>query len=548
MARATFGGTAADTVARRVKVLGHDVDDYEAATLTVWSAQTGGTQYTDLLVNGAASNSVPVDSTGQVPEFQGPDGVTVVWVSAGGARVKMLPAEGPTDTSVAGYVNDSASSTRTALGVALGYLSKAPTDGSDARATLATEIANCVTNGLDLILPAGTISVSLGAVSGFAGYYAGIVVPSGIRIRGRGRGLTTIKLMDAQTHGIDLGDAVSVVYNKTLSGGDESITIEDLTVDGNAANQTHLHNGITLIRTRGCRLSRVRVKNVRGVGNTPPNETFHFDTQLGTDTTFTDCDAVSDPGVQTASGFSANNATGVHYAGCIARGMKDSMGFTLYQCEEVSYTGCRSYKSGSNGFNAEESRDVTYSSCHSGGEVATGTTPYPDTAGTSLGDGRGFVINGTRNTLLVGCTARKSVGAGLTIVEGANGASGRVVGCSFTENERGVSCANMPTLARWFIDYSTKVDSNTTTNYDFPIGYNDGPGHQLATPAVPASSVAYTNPYPFRCSVYLVGGTLTLFQINGTGIDNATKQVVLDPGMTVQMWYSSAPTWVWYGL
>jgi lysophospholipase L1-like esterase len=115
MARSTFGGTTADTVAQRVRILGHDVDDYNAATLTVWSAQTGGTQYTDLLVNGGASSSVPVDATGQIPEFQGPDGVAIVWVSAGGARVKMLPAEGPTDTSVAAYVNDPASGTRAAL-------------------------------------------------------------------------------------------------------------------------------------------------------------------------------------------------------------------------------------------------------------------------------------------------------------------------------------------------------------------------------------------------------------------------------------------------
>lgn len=51
------------------------------AVLTFWSASTGGTQYTDLLDSlGTAITSVTADSTGELPEIQGPDTIPDTWV------------------------------------------------------------------------------------------------------------------------------------------------------------------------------------------------------------------------------------------------------------------------------------------------------------------------------------------------------------------------------------------------------------------------------------------------------------------------------------
>lgn len=110
MARATFGGTADDFV---YETVAGGLVRTKAGTLTVWDAETGGTQYTDLLLDAVAATVIPVGADGQVPDFQGPDGVYEVWVSAGGARIKMLPATN--DARTAADIANPASATHAAL-------------------------------------------------------------------------------------------------------------------------------------------------------------------------------------------------------------------------------------------------------------------------------------------------------------------------------------------------------------------------------------------------------------------------------------------------
>lgn len=91
MARSLFGGGVGDQVFGEVllgarTVYGEITDsngDEAAVTLTVWSAKIGGTQLTDLLNAAGAAATVVVTSVGagQIPEFQGPNAVTSVWVS-----------------------------------------------------------------------------------------------------------------------------------------------------------------------------------------------------------------------------------------------------------------------------------------------------------------------------------------------------------------------------------------------------------------------------------------------------------------------------------
>jgi len=86
MARFTFGGTDDDYI--------HTVDGggvmhaAPGSTLTFWSAVTGGTQYTDLLLSGSPVTTITADTRGYVPQFSGPDGISQMWASAdGSARV-----------------------------------------------------------------------------------------------------------------------------------------------------------------------------------------------------------------------------------------------------------------------------------------------------------------------------------------------------------------------------------------------------------------------------------------------------------------------------
>lgn len=87
MARASFGKTPADFTmvvgpAGQMRVT--------PAALTFWDAEVGGTQFTDLLLNGAPVSSITTPVDGEIPLFEGPDGVVEMWVDAGGGRLRLV--------------------------------------------------------------------------------------------------------------------------------------------------------------------------------------------------------------------------------------------------------------------------------------------------------------------------------------------------------------------------------------------------------------------------------------------------------------------------
>lgn len=69
---------------------GQEVILAAGVTLTFWNMQAGGSQYKDLLLDGEATETIlsgdgVVIPTGTIPQFEGPDGITSMWVDAGGA-------------------------------------------------------------------------------------------------------------------------------------------------------------------------------------------------------------------------------------------------------------------------------------------------------------------------------------------------------------------------------------------------------------------------------------------------------------------------------
>lgn len=88
----------------------------------------------------------------------------------------------------------------------------------------------------------------------------------------------------------------------------------------------------------------------------------------------------------------------------------------------------------------------------------------------------------------------------------------------------------------------------------FAITENAGinPKGSVTTPAIPASTVAVTNTTGFRITAYLKAGTITVVNINAVVSGQAagagaslTFPIMLDPGGSVAITYSVAPTWVW---
>lgn len=86
MVRYNFGGDSADFV---YTVTAGGLIKVNAAVVTFWTAETGGTRYTDLLLGGVPVTSVNVAASGDLPTFQGPDAVVSMWADAGGARSRV---------------------------------------------------------------------------------------------------------------------------------------------------------------------------------------------------------------------------------------------------------------------------------------------------------------------------------------------------------------------------------------------------------------------------------------------------------------------------
>lgn len=164
MARSDFGGTTADFTFTIGSA--NVMSIAPSAVLTFWSAPTGGTRYTDLIVNGSAATSVTSDAYGNVPQFQGPDGITSMWADGGGGeRVRFNTSDGPTDGTVAGYASTTGSATKAVLDGAYGRLSAVAAGGV---ATISTDTTATIgkANRVDASASARSITIPDGANAG----------------------------------------------------------------------------------------------------------------------------------------------------------------------------------------------------------------------------------------------------------------------------------------------------------------------------------------------------------------------------------------------
>ena len=98
MARANFGQTTADFVS---DTIGGGLMRLRSADLHF--SDDAGNQVTDLILNGTPVTHIPVDSTGIIPQFQGPDGVYKLWAQADvqSGRQALVAITDATDAAVA---------------------------------------------------------------------------------------------------------------------------------------------------------------------------------------------------------------------------------------------------------------------------------------------------------------------------------------------------------------------------------------------------------------------------------------------------------------
>lgn len=513
-------GTSVGAYLKREQVNGRPIDSAPlgtaAATETVSSTRTltfTGLSATEQYVASAAINGAwksvtfwpdeDYQATGNSPEedetitgnwrFTGITSVTSSFPNSDIASDSQLSTHEADTTAVHGIAN-------TALLAYEGdlvYNVKDSTYGAtgdgttDDRAAIQAAINAAATAGGGIVfLPKGTYRVTLADHSENADYKQGLVVKNAVTLKGAGIGATVIQLAASQTSASGTV-AVDVIRNNQITaGGDAGIVIEDLTVDGNAANNASAdgQGGINFIRARRVKVQRVHVKNCRGTGSSGFQESFGFEFQLGSDAQFIDCLATRDAG-STASGFSANSAVNVSWTRCLASGMTVAHGFTHNGCRNLVYTSCFSHDNTLYGFNSEVSIDVVYNGCIAGGVAPSAAAVYPFTTSESLGNtGLGFAIAGGTRVSLVGCISRSNGNTGFffssssvdcSIIGGASvgntnyGVDGssvtglQVIGVSFSGNSVGETTGTIDVLIKDPGSRRTYAATNVTTDRAF---------------------------------------------------------------------------------
>lgn len=90
----------------------------------------------------------------------------------------------------------------------------------------------------------------------------------------------------------------------------------------------------------------------------------------------------------------------------------------------------------------------------------------------------------------------------------------------------------------------TILDQGSSNQASNNPGYNP---LAITAPAVPSSTVAYTNAFNADATVIVTGGTVTVIKIGAvtTGLTSGTFRVPV--GQTITITYSSVPTWKWFG-
>lgn len=76
------------------------------------------------------------------------------------------------------------------------------------------------------------------------------------------------------------------------------------------------------------------------------------------------------------------------------------------------------------------------------------------------------------------------------------------------------------------------------TNLDQGLG-------SVTPPAIPATTVALTNPFWRTAEIHITGGTVTQVAIDGTNQLSTSGAFTLPAGHTITLTYSAAPTWAW---
>jgi hypothetical protein len=144
VARHLFGGIAEYVVAPGDEVTVGDITGNQtllvpSTLVTFWNAATAGSQYTDLQdLSLTPITSVISDENGALPQFWGPDGITVLYADAGGDRRAITPIDLGVDVAANASAIATLQGTVSALAPVAASGQYEDLEGTPALATVAT--------------------------------------------------------------------------------------------------------------------------------------------------------------------------------------------------------------------------------------------------------------------------------------------------------------------------------------------------------------------------------------------------------------------------
>jgi hypothetical protein len=265
-----------------------------------------------------------------------------------------------------------------------------------------------------ILLPPGVFIVSSVTHPVDANFKVGLILKSNTILRGSGPGRTIIRRAANQAN------HSALIYNYHVTTADSNITVEDIELDGNSANNPgnvdSVQFGLSLWNTTRATIRNVTVRNVRGTNPDGLTESVCFSAVLCSRLVYQNCYAIGNS--VSVTGFSNDASADIHYTDCISYGHSRGMGFTHNSSQNVVYTGCSAYLNGGHGFNSEVGRNILYANCISGG-IVNAYGAYPFAPNDTLRNGwSGFrVASSTGPVSLSNCIGSFNDSSGL-IVEG----------------------------------------------------------------------------------------------------------------------------------
>jgi Pectate lyase superfamily protein len=194
-----------------------------------------------------------------------------------------------------------------------------------------------------------------------------------------------------------------------------------------------------------------------------------------------------------------------------------------------------------------------------------------------------LVAEGRENLFIGGNITSSAVGTGTTAIRlvGQSSQENSFIGTSisgyYDTSGTGISLenTNSNTFANVKVDGSTTgvrfVDTNNTntslTDCDFSNGVTTAIAGSVAntgnrvmnckgfsaaalvsSPAMVSSGGSVTNSFGVAVRVFIYGGSVSLLRVNGVGAGFSSGVVTLQPGESISLTYSSAPSWNWIGI